>query len=152
MKRYRILIGVVLLAVAAALVAYRLSLVPPDYAGGSVSVEQAHELASRGELVLVDIRRPEEWKRTGIPAGASPLDMRRPDFQAALAALAGADRSRPIALICARGVRSARMAQALSAAGYTDIIDVPEGMLGSAAGPGWLASNLPVTSIAETSE
>ncbi|MEY8828002.1 rhodanese-like domain-containing protein [Sedimentitalea sp. XS_ASV28] len=152
MKRYRILIGVVLLAVAAALVVYRLSLIPPDYAGRSISVEQAHELASRGELVLIDIRRPEEWKRTGIPAGASPLDMRRPDFQATLAEIADADRSRPIALICARGVRSARMAQALSAAGYTDIIDVPEGMLGSAAGPGWLASNLPVTPIAETPE
>ena len=36
------------------------------------------------------------------------------------------------------------MARRLSEAGFTQIIDVPEGMLGSAAGPGWLALDLPV--------
>lgn len=36
------------------------------------------------------------------------------------------------------------MTERLRAAGFTQIIDVPEGMLGSGAGPGWLKRGLPV--------
>lgn len=152
MSRYRVLIGLAFLAVAAALIAYRVSLIPPDYSGGKLSVTEAHQQAVEGNVVLIDIRRPQEWQRTGIPEGAAPLDMRRDDFEPALSAIVGPDRSRPIALICARGVRSARLALALTDAGYTNIIDVPEGMLGSAAGPGWLDAGLPVSSVSENSE
>lgn len=70
--------------------------------------------------------------------------MRRKDFIAALDQVTGGDKSVPVALICARGVRSARLSNRLTEAGYTNIIDVPEGMLGSPAGPGWLQSGLPV--------
>ncbi len=117
----------------------------PDFAGGALSVEEAHAKAGAGEILLIDIRRPEEWRATGIGAGAHPIDMRRDDFAEALTQIArqnGGDR--PIALICARGVRSARLANRLADAGWERIIDVPEGMLGSAAGPGWLERDLPV--------
>lgn len=119
-------------------------LTPEDYAGGALTVQDAHSAALSGDVLLVDIRTPAEWRASGIGEGAQPLDMRRDDFTAALAALAGGDVSRPIALICARGVRSARLSNALSQAGFTRIIDVPEGMLGSRAGPGWVAAGLPV--------
>ncbi|MEO0931960.1 MAG: rhodanese-like domain-containing protein, partial [Pseudomonadota bacterium] len=46
--------------------------------------------------------------------------------------------------ICARGVRSARMTNRLTQAGLTQIIDIPEGMLGSFAGPGWVKRDLPI--------
>lgn len=109
-----------------------------------LSVLDAHQGALDKSVTLIDIRRPDEWARTGIGEGAHGIDMRRKDFIEALSAVVGPDRSAPIALICARGVRSARMARRLSEAGFTQIIDVPEGMLGSAAGPGWLALDLPV--------
>lgn len=141
-----------MLAVAAGLIAHRVSLIPPDYSGGTLSAAEAHQKAADGDVVLIDIRRPQEWQQTGVPVGAAPLDMRRDDFGPALEAIVGSDRSRPIALICARGVRSARLALALTDAGYTNIIDVPEGMLGSAAGPGWLDAGLPVNTIPEKSE
>ncbi len=76
--------------------------------------------------------------------GAVAIDMRRQDFLQALNAAVAGDLTAPVALICARGVRSARLTRALVEAGYSRIIDVPEGMLGSASGPGWLAGNLPV--------
>lgn len=95
-------------------------------------------------LMLIDIRRPDEWEGTGIAEGAQPLDMRRDDFVAALSTIARGDLDRPIALICARGVRSDRTSARLLDAGFTNIIDVPEGMLGSSAGPGWLERGLPV--------
>ena len=114
-----------------------------EIAGGALSVQEAHELAVRGDILLVDIRRPDEWNRTGIGEGAVPIDMRRKDFIAALETALGARADRPVALICARGVRSRRLTAGLLDAGLTNIVDVPEGMLGSGAGPGWLKSDLP---------
>jgi rhodanese-related sulfurtransferase len=110
-----------------------------------LSVSDAHAATAEGRIVLVDIRRPDEWARTGIGEGAVALDMRRPDFVAALTAHVDGQKTAPIALICARGVRSARLSARLTQAGFTNIIDVPEGMLGSGAGPGWLKSGLPTT-------
>ena len=118
---------------------------PPAQEGPVLDAGTAFQRAAAGDLILVDIRRPEEWQTTGIGQGAHPLDMRRPDFIAALTDLAQGDRSRPIALICAGGVRSARLARQLEQAGFTAISDVAEGMLGSSAGPGWLKRGLPVT-------
>jgi rhodanese-related sulfurtransferase len=115
-----------------------------EFPGGVLTVQEAHAKAIAGEITLVDIRRPDEWARTGSGAGANRLDLRRDDFTDAMAALVGGDLDAPIALICARGVRSARESNRLQEAGFTNIIDVPEGMLGSRAGPGWLASGLPL--------
>ncbi len=109
-----------------------------------IDVETAHRLAEAGDIVLIDIRRPDEWAATGSPASGHRLDMRREDFSDRLLELVGGDLDAPIALICARGVRSSRLTNQLTAAGFTRVIDVPEGMLGSAAGPGWIRASLPV--------
>ena len=111
---------------------------------GRLSVQEAFEHAARNEILLIDIRRPDEWARTGVGQGAQPLDMRRADFIPVLSALAEGNKGHPIALICARGVRSRAMGNRLAKAGFTRILDVPEGMLGSGAGAGWLRAGLPV--------
>ncbi|SHH97566.1 rhodanese-like domain-containing protein [Marivita hallyeonensis] len=112
-------------------------------AGVSMTPPEALAAARDGSVILVDIRRPEEWQTTGLAEGAVPIDMRRSDFISALQAEQG-NSARPVALICARGVRSRRLAAALTDAGLSGVIDVPEGMLGSRAGPGWIARDLPV--------
>ncbi len=109
-----------------------------------MSPVEVHAAAKRGDLLLIDIRRPDEWDATGSGEGAHRLDMRRNDFVVALESLAGGRRDSPIALICARGVRSAYLSNRLKEAGFTRIIDVPEGMFGSSTGPGWLVRGLPV--------
>lgn len=118
-------------------------------AEGALSAPQAHTAAVSGDIVLIDIRRPDEWARTGVPEGALALDMRREDFTDMLLAKLDGDRSMPVALICARGVRSRRLSERLIVAGFTSILDVPEGMLGSGAGPGWLDRGLPVVAWQE---
>ena len=65
-------------------------------------------------------------------------------FLAAVTAEVGGDLETPIALICARGNRSMLAQQVLSEAGFSTVLNIREGMLGSASGPGWLARNLPV--------
>jgi rhodanese-related sulfurtransferase len=119
-------------------------LLPEGFEGAVMAPPDAHAAARAGTLILIDIRRPDEWALTGIGEGAHPLDMRDDGFAAEVLRLVGQDLTRPVALICARGVRSSRMAARLTRAGHTRIIDVSEGMLGSAAGPGWIARGLPV--------
>lgn len=128
------------------------ALLTPDYRGDDLTVVEAHNRAVARDIMLIDIRRPDEWRKTGVGVGAQPLDMRRKDFTGALSIMAGGRLDAPIALICARGVRSAIMSKRLSAAGFTHIIDVPEGMLGSRAGPGWLAAKLPTHIYKDISE
>ncbi|GFE63924.1 rhodanese-like domain-containing protein [Litoreibacter roseus] len=120
------------------------SLITEDIQGDRIDAPTAYELAKSGDILLIDIRRPDEWAKTGSGVGAARLDMRRTDFIDALDILTEGRRDRPVALICARGVRSARLNNLLVEAGFTRIIDVPEGMLGSAAGPGWIARDLPL--------
>jgi rhodanese-related sulfurtransferase len=121
------------------------ALVLPLNAAEVLSATEAFAKAATGKITLIDIRTPEEWAETGSGSGAKRLDMRREDFVDTLEKIIGGDKSKPVALICARGVRSSRLSRALRQAGFTNIIDVPEGMLGSYAGPGWLERGLPVS-------
>jgi rhodanese-related sulfurtransferase len=115
----------------------------------TISAPEALQAARKGEVVLVDIRQPEEWKQTGVADGAKLIPMRHPEggagFVRDLLAAAKGDRNAPIALICRTGNRSAATAKALADAGFTRILDVSEGMAGSSAGPGWIRRDLPMT-------
>jgi rhodanese-related sulfurtransferase len=135
-NRRRFILGTVAFALVAAAL--------PSQAKEILTAAEAFAKAATGDIILIDIRTPEEWAKTGSGAGAKRLDMRRNDFAAALDELLSGDKSKPVALICARGARSSRLSRTLREAGYTNIIDVPEGMLGSYAGPGWLARGLPL--------
>lgn len=139
------LIAVAALVTIGGLGAARWFNVGAEVAGEDLTAPEAMQAALDGSVTLIDIRRPDEWARTGVGQGARPIDMRRDDFIDALLRETDGVRDRPIALICARGVRSARLSARLQQAGFTRILDVPEGMLGSGAGPGWLKRGLPVT-------
>lgn len=109
----------------------------------SVSAPEAHDAAEAGEMLLIDVRTPEEWAQTGAPEGAELLDMRDPAFLTRLETLTGGDPNRRIALICATGGRSGFVMAELQKRGYANVVNVAEGMHGSQAGPGWLKRGLP---------
>ena len=46
--------------------------------GPSLAAPEALELARAHKLTIVDIRRPEEWRQTGVAQGAKRIDMRQP--------------------------------------------------------------------------
>lgn len=143
LSRRNILLGGFLVGLggAGAWIAYS-QMQPSD---NKLSVTEAYDAADAGEIYLIDIRRPDEWQRTGIGEGALPIDMRREDFVRVLDQVTGGDRSASVALICARGIRSKYLSAVLQEAGYQHVLDVSEGMLGSFSGPGWLKTGLPVT-------
>ena len=124
----------------------------PVEGGHLLPAEAAHRATAAGEVTLVDIRLPVEWAETGVPEGAVAIPLQnplthglRPGFVDDLMAAVAGDPDREIALICARGRRSALARTLLEEAGFSAVHDVGEGMLGSASGPGWLARGLPVS-------
>jgi len=112
---------------------------------GVMDAKTAFEKAKNGEIVLLDIRSPEEWKETGTGTYAERVSMHQEGFLLKLDALIDNDKSRAIALICAVGGRSNFIQEELTKRGYTNVIDVAEGMLGSRYGEGWLKRGLPIT-------
>lgn len=118
----------------------------PASAGEAMTPQEAHEKAMKGEVVLVDVRTPDEWKQTGLPASGHAITMHQqgPEFLRQLDAALGGDRTKPLAVICRTGNRTGSLVGPLEKAGYTRVIDVKEGMVGGRYGQGWIKSGLPL--------
>jgi rhodanese-related sulfurtransferase len=116
-----------------------------------ISADDALKRAQKGDITIVDIRLPVEWKKTGMPETAVGISLQdekfkpRADFVDDLLDLVDGDRNRPIALICASGARSAYAEKLLAANGFTNLHDITEGMLGGPNGQGWTKRNLPTS-------
>ncbi len=108
-----------------------------------ITATEAHDQALAGEIILVDVRTPEEWAETGIGEGAIALDMRTDQFVPALVALRKANPDTPIAMICRTGNRSQFVVSALAGQGFPGLVDVSEGMVGGPRGKGWIPTGLP---------
>ncbi|HAA91872.1 MAG TPA: sulfurtransferase [Rhodospirillaceae bacterium] len=114
----------------------------------NLTLEEAYKALAGGELVLIDVRSPEEWRRTGLAKGALPITMHNPQgkeafFKAVLARLKG-NLDQPIAMICATGIRSLLTQRFLQSKGFKNVANVPAGMFGRKGDPGWIERGLPV--------
>ena len=134
-------------AVVPALAAAVVLAAPSAKAAQLVSAPDAARLSETGEIILVDIRRPQEWRESGVAEPAATVSMHDEGFLEGLARLTGGRRDAPLAFICATGRRSSWVAQELEKRGYTNLINVREGMFGSSDGPGWLKRGLPVRKV-----
>ncbi|MCB1504722.1 MAG: hypothetical protein KDJ47_07060 [Hyphomicrobiaceae bacterium] len=109
-----------------------------------VHPQEAHKLMQDAGLVLIDIRTEGEWMRSGIAEGAITLTAAGPEFVEHVLELLGNDKTKPFALICASGNRSAHVQRFMQAHGFTQAVNVVEGMTGGfGAGPGWILRGLP---------
>ena len=140
----RLVVGLLWSLLAALIV---LALAAPASAGGLIAADEAHRQSQAGELLIVDVRSPREWRQTGLPKGAAAVTIHDPNgpegFLVAMLSATGGDKARPIALICASGVRSNRAHRFLETKGFTSVVDVSEGMLGRRDAAGWLKRGLP---------
>jgi len=112
-----------------------------------MAADRAAQKAAAGTIKLIDIRRPQEWKQSGVAMPAHLISMHHKDFLQRLAQLIDGKKTTAIALICATGARSTWLSAELEKRGYTNVINVREGMMGSKFGPGWLKRGLPVAVI-----
>jgi molybdopterin/thiamine biosynthesis adenylyltransferase/rhodanese-related sulfurtransferase len=83
---------------------------------------EADALRARG-AVLVDVREAAEWDQGHIPGAVHvPKSHLEQDIEAAVP-----DRSAPVVLYCAGGIRSLFAGQTLAAMGYTDVVSMGGG-------------------------
>ncbi|MCC4115480.1 rhodanese-like domain-containing protein [Aromatoleum toluclasticum] len=136
------------LLAAAAAILLPLGPVFAQQAVPEITPAEAQAQAKAGKITLIDVRTPDEWRETGVAAGATPINLYHPGgaegFVKEVVAKVGGKRDTPIAFICRSGNRSGQAQRLLAAQGFTNVFSVREGMSGSAAGPGWIRSGLPV--------
>lgn len=91
---------------------------------------------------LYDIRRPEEWRQSGVVEGSRKLTFvdaagrANPEFLPRFRAEVAKDA--PVILICRTGNRTNALARELAAQGYSKIYNVRDGI------SGWLGERNPV--------
>lgn len=116
--------------------------------GPTLSAPDAYARAQAGTLTLIDVRTSDEWRQTGVAQGALRINMANAQGEAGFVrqvdAALGGDRNAPIGLIGLAGSRATHAQKVLRESGFSHVYTVKEGMLGSSAGPGWIARKLPV--------
>lgn len=96
-----------------------------------VDSAQLKALVDQG-VPLYDVRRPEEWRQTGVVAGSRTLTFvdasgrLNPEFLPRFTAEVPMDA--PVALICRTGNRTDALARELAAQGYTRVYNVQGGI------------------------
>ncbi|RTZ62306.1 MAG: rhodanese-like domain-containing protein [Gammaproteobacteria bacterium] len=108
----------------------------------NINYAQLVDLLQKGGL-LIDIRRPDEWQKTGVIRGSKTITLFdrsgkvQPDFFQKLKQ-AAPDPRRPVAVICRTGNRSRAGSQILKQLGYKRVYNVKNGITG------WLREGLKV--------
>jgi hydroxyacylglutathione hydrolase len=98
------------------------------------SVEQLHDLMleDRNNVQVLDVRRASEWQAGHVEhARHKPLD-------SLASALTDLDKSKPVAVYCKGGYRSAIAASLLQRAGFEQVMNVTGGF------DAWTACHLPI--------
>jgi len=112
----------------------------PPYS--NVDNDRLKALLTQG-VPIYDIRRPEEWRSTGVVEGSRKLTFvdaggrPNPEFLPRFTAEVGKDD--PVVLICRTGSRTDKLArEVMEKQGYTQVYNVRHGITG------WIAGNNPV--------
>jgi rhodanese-related sulfurtransferase len=118
----------------------------------TISAADALDAVQAGTMILIDVRRPEEWMQTGVAEGAWLLDMTNENFGAYLMAVLDRNPDHDVAIICRTGNRTGFLMEQLAKNGIDRVLDVSEGMAGGPNGKGWIPSGLPVADARATYE
>lgn len=109
-----------------------------------LTATDAFDAMLAGNLILIDVRRPDEWLDTGVAPGAWLLDMRDENFVTYVRTVLERNPDHEVAVICRSGTRSGQLMEFFAKNDMTRIKDVTEGMVGGSRGTGWIPSGLPV--------
>jgi len=100
---------------------------------GGVPPTEVVRLMNREKAVVIDVSEPGEYA-AGHIVGARNIPLGRLEVAPELPK----NKTLPVVLVCAGGVRAAKAAKALQAKGYTQAVVLAGGMAG------WRAANMPV--------
>ena len=109
----------------------------------NVDSVQLKKMMLKQEIPIYDVRRPEEWRQTGVIEGSELLTFvdasgrLKPDFLDRFTA--AVDRDDPVILICRTGSRTSTLARYLvEQLGYTQVFNVRDGITR------WISDGKPV--------
>ena len=105
----------------------------------NIDADAFAQLITKADVQLVDVRTPAEFQQ-GHLVDALLIDFKAADFDALCAEQL--DKSRPVAVYCRSGKRSAAAAQRLAAAGFT-VYNLQGGILE------WIGSGKPLAPITQ---
>ncbi|WP_159022925.1 rhodanese-like domain-containing protein [Formosa sp. L2A11] len=91
-----------------------------------LSADDFKTAISSKKVQLIDVRTPGEFK-SGHIKGAKNIDSFSLNFKTEIEKL---DKNNPVYVYCRSGARSKQSAKKLSAAGFTEIYDLKNGILG----------------------
>ena len=110
----------------------------------NINTKELQTIINDGEVIVIDIRRKDEWIETGFIEGSKTLTLynesgsQNPDFMKSFSKLVPT-KDTPFALICRTGSRTGVATEALNKRlGYTNVYNVKGGITS------WIASGLPV--------
>lgn len=103
----------------------------------TLSAESTYALMQKNSLILVDVRKPDEWHKTGIPKNSRGVTLSDDGFAEAILELTNNNKTKCIALTCHAGSRSKEAAFKLHNAGFKNLISVDGGIVS------WIEAELP---------
>lgn len=106
----------------------------------TITPDDAHARCVSGEIVIIDVRQPEECSQTGRPGGSVNVSLSSGTFIEDVRQATADYPDIPIALSCRFGSRSKTAARRLLNSGMDNIQIVKGGIVG------WKKSGLPVDS------
>lgn len=89
-----------------------------------ITVEEMDSLVQLGNVQLIDVRTPEEFKEGHIESALN-INFYDDDFEQLIEQV---DKSKPVAVYCGKGGRSAKCASYMKNAGFTKIYDLNGGI------------------------
>lgn len=109
----------------------------------TISPTRTRQMQAESGLILIDVRNPQEWEKTGIPKDSHRLTYRQGDreFSASVLNLCKDDKSTPVALSCQTGYRSGEAAAILTKSGFGRVYSVEGGITS------WIKEGMPTESV-----
>ena len=119
-----------------------------------INPTEAWKLQQSNKLLIIDVRTIQEWKETGVIPGSILVNMHdenfyeRSNFIEEILNLIGDNKATPIGVICGSGARSSLTRDALNNIGYTNVLNISQGIMGKNK-KGWIELNLPLKTYIE---
>ena len=95
-----------------------------------MDADDVHRAVVRDEMLLVDVRNPDEWKAQGVPQYAETISLTDQEFASKVAELSQQYPEKRIAISCLSGKRAERAIEILAEGGLTGLVSVKDGLNG----------------------
>jgi len=118
----------------------KIGMAKQNLAISKLSTIDAYNKLNASDLVLIDVREPNEWLMEGSPEGAKRIALQNTQFTDEVLSFVENNKDQAIAVCCRSGMRGDKAARLLLNSGFTDVMNVEGGFMK------WRDEGLPIFS------